>query len=117
MDALHTAERSWRITMLPVLSVPELLRGNRLRGTQTPRRRISTAAESDTSDRLTAEAYTRGHQQVNGGMNGSLDPHSSPAEAEHRNHLIDNLVVCSQLAIGSNPPEQLNQLARSVLSN
>jgi hypothetical protein len=103
--------------LLPVLSVPELLRDNRLRGTQTPLRRISTAAESDTSDRLTAEAYTRGRQHVNGGMNGSLDPHSSPAEAEHRNHLIDNLVIRSQLAIASNPPEQLNQLGRSVLSN
>jgi hypothetical protein len=50
-------------------------------------------------------------------MNGSLDPHPSPAEAEHRNHLIDNLVIRSQLAIGTNPPEQLNQLGRSVLSN
>jgi hypothetical protein len=28
-------------------------------------------------------------------MNGSLDPHSTPAEAEHRNHLIDNLVIRS----------------------
>jgi hypothetical protein len=52
-----------------------------------------------------------------GGLNGSLDPDSSPAEAEYRNHLIENLVIRSQLAIGSNPPEQLNQLGRSVLSN
>jgi hypothetical protein len=50
-------------------------------------------------------------------LNGSLDPDCAPAEAEQRNHLIDNLVIHSQLAIGSNPPEQLNQLGRSVLSN
>jgi hypothetical protein len=48
-------------------------------------------------------------------MNGSLDPHSSPAEAEQRNHLIDNLVIRSQMAIGGDPPEQLNR--RRVLSN
>jgi hypothetical protein len=53
----------------------------------------------------------------NRGLNGSLDPYSSPAEAEHRNDLIDNLVIRSQLAVGSNPPEHLNQLGRSVLSN
>jgi hypothetical protein len=30
-------------------------------------------------------------------LNVSRDPYSSPAEAQHRNHLIDNLVIRSQL--------------------
>jgi hypothetical protein len=58
-------------------------------------RQISTAPESETLDRLTARLCSLPPAR-NGGLNGSLDPDSSPADAEHRNHLIDKLAIQGQ---------------------
>jgi hypothetical protein len=46
---------------------------------------ISTAPESETLDRLIARRLCSWPPAGNRGLNGSLDPDSSPAEAEHRN--------------------------------
>ena len=39
-----------------------------------------------------------------------LDPHSPPPESKCCNHLIYELIIRSQFAVGSDPPEQLRRL-------
>ena len=53
----------------------------------------------------------------NGGLKSSLNARSSPAKAKFRYHLVDDLIVRSQLAIRSNPFQQPTQLGHGVLAD
>jgi hypothetical protein len=53
----------------------------------------------------------------NSGLKSSLNARSSTTEAKFRYHLVDDLIVGSQVAIRSNPFQQTNQLGCRALAD